>query len=323
MKAIVQDGYGPPERVLRLGQADTPSPTEDTVLVRVHASSVNSGDWRRVYGEPLLVRLIEGLRRPRTVLVGVDVAGVVEAVGSEVTDLKVGDEVYGMRNGAFAEYVVGRNFVAKPANLTLEQAAAVPAAACTALQAVRDHGQVAAGQRVLINGAGGGVGSFAVQIAKAHGAELTAVTRTDCLELAALLGADHTIDYTRQDFTRAGRRYDLIVDCAGSPSVGAFRRALEPNGRLVLVAAGRARRFGVIGRFVGSQLRRRVLRQAVYGFIAHGPFNENLLAIKALIEAGKVRPAIERNYPLSEAAAAIERARSELVRGKLVIKVVD
>ena len=321
MRAIVQHRYGPPADVLELrDDVDKPHVTDAGVLVRVHASSVNSGDWRRVTARPFLVRLFEGLRRPRTPLVGSDAAGVVEAVGKDATHVTVGDEVYGMRSGAFAEYVSGQSFVSKPQNLSFEQAAAVPAAGCTALQALRDRGNVQPGQKVLVYGAGGGVGTFAVQIAKAFGAEVTAVTSTDNLDLARSIGADHVIDYRREDFSRSGQRYDLIVDASGRPPVGAFRRALPPAGTLVLVAAG-AGAFGAVGRFVGSQLRRRVLKQRVVVFIASGPFNENLLTLKQLIEAGKITPVIDRTYPLSETADAIRYAETERVRGKVVITV--
>jgi NADPH:quinone reductase-like Zn-dependent oxidoreductase len=275
-----------------------------------------------VLADPFLVRLIEGLRRPKSAHLGVDVAGVVEAIGRDVTDVKVGDGVYGMGAGAFGEYAAGRSFVAKPVNLGFEQAAAVPAAACTALQAVRDRGQVAAGQRVLVNGAGGGVGSFAVQIAKAVGAEVTGVTSPDKLDLVHSIGADHVIDYTAEDFTRGGRRYDVIIDVGGNRSVAAFRRALVPAGTLVLVAAGKGL-FGSVGRFIGGAVRRRILRQRVVMFIAGGPFHENLRTLTELVEAGKVRPVIDRTYPLTEIGEAIGYAASERTRGKIVIEVAD
>lgn len=319
MRAIVQDRYGHPEAVLKLADVDKPALADDAVLVRVRAASVNAGDWRRVLGEPLLVRFIEGIRRPKNRLVGGDAAGGVEAVGSAVTELKPGDEVFGMRRGAFAEYVSGKAFVRKPTNMSFEEAAAVPAAGCTALQAVRDKGAVQKGQHVLINGAGGGVGTFAVQIAKAFGAQVTAVTRTDCLEMVRSLGPDQILDYTREDFSRGGQRYDVIVDCGGSPSVATFRRALTPDGTLVLVAAGKGR-LGVIGRLVGSQLRRRVLKQRVVNFIATGPFNENLETLRALVEAGKIRSVIDRTYPLSETPEALRYVATERARGKVVIR---
>ncbi|CAN5647771.1 NAD(P)-dependent alcohol dehydrogenase [soil metagenome] len=321
MRAIVQHGYGAPAQVLELrDDVDKPEVADVGVLVRVHASSLNSGDWRRVLADPFLVRLMEGLRRPKTRLLGGDAAGVVEAVGKDVTDISVGDEVYGLRTGAYGEYVSGQSFVSKPHNLTFEEAAAVPVAGCTALQAVRDRGNVRPGHKVLINGAGGGVGTFAVQIAKAFGAEVTATTSTGNIDLVRSIGADHVIDYTHEDFTKQGRRYDVIIDCGGKPSIAAFRRALAADGTLVLVAAGKGA-FGALGRFSGSQVRRRVLKQPVVTFIASGPYKENLLALKELIEAGKVKPVIDRTYPLSEIADAVAYAATERARGKVVISI--
>jgi NADPH:quinone reductase-like Zn-dependent oxidoreductase len=320
MKAVVQVGYGAPAGVLRPDEVEKPQVADDGVLVRVRASSVNAQDWRRVRGEPFLLRLSEGLLKPRSGLFGGDAAGIVEEVGKERTDLAPGDEVYGLRSGAFAEYVSGRSFVAKPANLSFEQAAAVPAAGCTALQAVRDRGGVKAGQRVLVNGAGGGVGTFAVQIAKAFGAEVTATTRTECLDVVRSIGTDQTIDYTRESFASASPHYDVIIDCGGSPSVRTFQRVLADGGTLVLVAAGRGR-LGVTGRLIGSQVRARLLGQPVVNFLASGPFNENLLTLKQLIEAGKVRPVIDRTYPLDELIEAIEYVETERACGKVVIRI--
>jgi NADPH:quinone reductase-like Zn-dependent oxidoreductase len=321
VRAIVQHGYGAPAKVLELrNDVEQPQVADAAVLVRVRASSVNSGDWRRVLADPFLVRLMEGLRTPRTRLLGGDAAGVVEAVGKDVTDISVDDEVYGLRTGAYGEYVSGQSFVSKPHNLTFEEAAAVPVAGCTALQAVRDRGNVRPGHKVLINGAGGGVGTFAVQIAKAFGAEVTATTSTDNVDLVRSIGADHVIDYTHDDFTQMGQRYDVIVDCGGTPSIAAFRRALAADGKLVLVAAGKGA-FGALGRFCGSQVRRRVLKQPIVTFLASGPYKENLLTLKELIEAGKVKPVIDRTYPLSEIADAVLYAATERARGKVVISV--
>ena len=321
VRAVQQHAYGPPVAVLELRtDAERPVPSDDEILVRVRASSVNSGDWRGVTANPFLVRLFNGLSRPKSPLVGVDAAGVAEAVGGNVTGVRAGDEVYGMRNGSFAEYVSGRSFVAKPANLSFEAAAAVPAAACTALQALRDQGNLQPGERVLVNGAGGGVGTFTVQLARAFGADVSATTTADKLELVRSLGAAEVTDYTRADFTTTGNSYDLIVDCGGRPSVAAFRRALAPGGRLVLVAAGKGR-FGSLGRFIGGQLRRRLLRQRVIVFIASAPFDENLLTLKELIEAGKVRPVIDRTYPLERTAEAVAYAATEKVAGKVVITI--
>lgn len=318
MKAIVQHRYGQPEDVLELrDDVEKPVPSDDRALVRVRASSVNAGDWRRVRATPFMVRLIDGVRKPKTPGLGGDAAGVVEAVGKDVTDLKVGDEVYGVRTGAFAEYLTSRMFVAKPANLTFEQAAAVPVAGITALQALRDHGHLQPGQKVLINGSGGGVGTFAVQIANALGGEVTAVTSTANVDLIRSIGANRVIDYTREDFTRSGQRYDLVVDIGGTPSLGACRRAVTPGGRLVLVGAGKGA-AGPLGRMVVGLVRSRVLRQRITAFIAKVN-TEDLVTLRELIEAGKVTPVIDRTFPLSEVAEAIRYVETEHARGKVVI----
>jgi NADPH:quinone reductase-like Zn-dependent oxidoreductase len=318
MKAIVHTRYGSPD-VLRLADLDKPLVDDDAALVRVRAASVNSGDWRVVRGEPFLIRSMGGWRRPKEPRLGSDVAGVVEAVGKDVTDLKPGDEVYGVRTGAFAEYVVGRTFVPKPVNLSFEEAAAVPVAACTALQAIRDHGQLEPGQRVAVTGAGGGVGTFAVQIAKAFGGDVTAVTRTAFLDLARSIGADRVIDYTAEDFTRSGARYDLIVDVAGNQSMGVLQQALTPTGRLVLVGAGKGH-VGPLVRMFGGIARARRAGSRIRSFIA-SVTKEDLLTLKDLIEAGKVAPVIDRTYSLSETAQAIRRIESTDARGKIVITI--
>jgi NADPH:quinone reductase-like Zn-dependent oxidoreductase len=317
MKALLHERYGSPDD-LRLAEVDRPTLEDDRVLVRVVASSVNAGDWRRVRAQPFLVRTAEGWRRPRSPLFGADAAGVVEEVGAEVTDLRVGDEVMGIRTGAFAEFVCGANFVPKPSNLTFEQAAAVPIAGVTALQALRDHGALQAGQRVMVNGAGGGVGSFAVQIAKAMGAEVTAVTSTDHLELLRSLGADRVIDYTREDATHSGP-YDLVVDIGGSPSIGKLRGALTSKGTLVMVGAAKGG-IGVLGRIAAGAFRGRVLKQRVRFFIA-GVDKADLLYLKELIEAGKVTPAIDRTYPLAEAGRALRYVEAGHAHGKVVITI--
>jgi NADPH:quinone reductase-like Zn-dependent oxidoreductase len=317
MKALLHERYGSPDD-LRLAEVDRPTLEDDRVLVRVVASSVNAGDWRRVRAQPFLVRTAEGWRRPRSPLFGADAAGVVEEVGAEVTDLRVGDEVMGIRTGAFAEFVCGANFVPKPSNLTFEQAAAVPIAGVTALQALRDHGALQAGQRVMVNGAGGGVGSFAVQIAKAMGAEVTAVTSTDHLELLRSLGADRVIDYTREDATHSGP-YDLVVDIGGTPSIGKLRGALTSKGTLVMVGAAKGG-IGVLGRIAAGAFRGRVLKQRVRFFIA-GVDKADLLYLKELIEAGKVTPAIDRTYPLAEAGRALRYVEAGHAHGKVVITI--
>ncbi len=316
MRAIVQDRYGSPEH-LRVAEVDPPSLTEHGVLVRVHASSINAGDWRRVRAAPILVRAVEGWRRPRSPLLGGDAAGIVEAVGAAVTHLAPGDRVYGIRTGSFAEMVNGRSFSRMPANLGFEEAAAVPIAGVTALQAVRDHGHVRPGHRVLVNGAGGGVGSMAVQIAKADGAEVTAVTGPRTVDLVRGLGADRVIDYTAEDFTRSAGDHDVTIDIGGNRSVRELRRTLTPNGRLVLVGAG-AGRLGPMTRMAGGIIRMRVLRQRIAMFIAAVRV-EDLDALTDLIEAGKLRPAIDRTYPLEQVPEAMRYVESGQARGKVVI----
>jgi NADPH:quinone reductase-like Zn-dependent oxidoreductase len=320
MRAIVQNGYGEPGRVLAFAEVDRPVPGENQLLVRVVATSANAGDWRRVYATPFFIRMMIGLRSPKKPQeIGGDAAGVVEAVGPGDTALKIGDEVFGIRSGAFAEYVAGQNFVRKPANLTFEQAATVPIAGVTALQALQKHGNVQPGQKVLINGAGGGVGTFAVQIAKALGAETTAVTSTDKLELMRTLGADHVVDYTRDDFTRGGGKYDLIVDIGGNHTVRAMRRVLSDGGKLVMTGAGHGR-FGVMGRVFGGSIRKRLGQPLVF-YIATGPYQEQLTTLREMIEAGKVAPVVDRTYALSDVAEAMRYIRSEKARGKVAITV--
>ena len=319
MRAVVQTGYGDPSRVLELRQVDEPVIADDQVLVRVAATSINSGDWRRVYASPRFIRLMVGIRRPKKPELGGDVAGVVEKIGPAVTHLKVGDEVYGIRSGAFADYSAGMSFTRKPANLSLEEAATVPIAGVTAYQALVVHGKVQAGEKVVINGAGGGVGSFATQIAKALGAEVTAVTSSANAEMVRGLGADQVVDYSRDDFTKSGQKYDLIVEVGGDQSIGAMRKALTPNGRIVLVGAGR-RGFGVLGRLVGSTLRRR-LGQPLAFFIADGPYRDQLDALREMIEAGSVRPVIDRTYSIDQIADAIRYAATEKTRGKIAVTV--
>jgi len=319
MRAMIQEGYGRPDRVLRLAEVDAPVVEDDRALVRVRATSVNAGDWRRVRANPLIVRFVEGIRRPRSPLFGGDVAGIVEAVGSEITHLSPGDEVYGIRTGAFAEYVASKNMARKPANLTLEEAAAVPIAGVTALQAVRERGDLQPGQRVLINGAGGGVGTMCVQIAKAFGGEVTAVTRTANIDTMRSIGADRVIDHQTADFSRDGSRYDLIIDIGGNRPIRSLRRVLAPGGRIVLVGAGHGG-AGAMGRFVGGAVRRRILRQPIIVFIADVK-REDLESLTELIEAGKLRPVIERTYPLDELPAALRHVEEGRARGKVVVTV--
>jgi NADPH:quinone reductase-like Zn-dependent oxidoreductase len=319
MKAIVQDRFGPPD-VLELRETDQPEVGDDQVLVRVRAASVNPADWYLMAGVPYLARPQMGLRRPRTRL-GIDLAGVVEAVGGNVTRLRVGDEVFGPGGGALAEYaaVAADALVPKPANLSFEQAAAVPVAALTALQGLRDKGRVRPGQRVLVNGASGGVGTFAVQLAKSFGAEVTGVCSTRNLGLVGSLGADHVIDYTREDFTRGDRRYDLLLDVAGSRPWAACRRVLEPQATLVMVGAPKGSRLlGPLDHIVKVRLASLRASQKVAFFISKAR-HQDLVVLQELLAAGTVTPVVERTYPLPEAADALRYLGEGHARGKLVV----
>ena len=306
-------------RVLRIADIARPAVGPGQVLVRVRASSVNAGDWRRVRASPSVVRVVEGIRRPRAATPGGDVAGIVEEVGAGVTALRPGDAAFGVRTGAFAEFVSGSAFVAKPANLSFEEAAAMPIAGMTALQALRDKAGVSPGQRVLVNGAGGGVGTFAVQLAKAMGTEVTGVTSSESVDLVRSLGAHDVIDYTKEDFAGRSQRYDVIIDIGGTPSLAACRRALTPDGVLVLVGAGKGR-GGPLARLVAGTARQRVLRQRIVGFIAKVT-TEDLLALKELAEAGKVCSVVDRTYPLGETAEALRYVEQGHARGKVVITI--
>ena len=320
MKAIVQYKYGSPD-VLELREVEKPVVDDDSVLVRVRAASVNALDWHIMRGVPVVVRMMEGLRKPKIPTRGVDVAGLVEEVGRNVTQFQPGDEVFGMRSAAFAEYVCGmeKNFVPKPAGLTFEQAAAVPVAAETALQGLRDKGQIRPGQKVLINGASGGVGTFAVQIAKSFGADVTGVCSPRNVDMVRSIGAERVIDYTREDFTRDGQRYDLIFDVAGNHSSSDCRRALSPNGTLVL-AGQSGRKKPTILPFLTTPVVSRFVRQKLVTFVTKHS-NEDLVALKELSEAGKVTPVIDRRYPLREVPEAIRYLGEGHPRGKVVITV--
>jgi NADPH:quinone reductase-like Zn-dependent oxidoreductase len=316
MKAIRQLGYGRPDHVLRLEQVAAPVAADDQVMVRVRASSINSADCRAVLADPFLVRLMGGLRSPKDPEVGRDVCGVVEAVGGRVTGLEVGDEVYGHAAGALGELVVGRTFVAKPANVSFEQAAAVPTAGSTALQAVRDHGAAKPGDKVLVNGAGGGVGTFAVQVAAALGAQVTAVTGADKLEMVRTLGATTVLDRATDDFTRNRGAYDVIVDIGGDHSLGASLKALKPGGRLVMVGAHK----GVLRRVIAGSLRRRFLKQPAIFFVANVNTTD-LVTLREWVEAGKVKPVIDRTYPLERTADAVAYAEGQQAAGKVIVTV--
>jgi NADPH:quinone reductase-like Zn-dependent oxidoreductase len=322
MKAIVYERYGSPD-VLELKEIDRPEPKDDQVLVKVHAASVNPVDWHSMRGVPSLVRLGGGLRKPKDTGLGADVAGRVEAVGKAVTEFQPGDEVFGMTIKTLAEYVCvsAEGVVPKPDNLTFEQAAAVPVAAITALQGLRDKGQIKPGQKVLVNGASGGVGTFAVQIAKSFGAAVTGVCSTRNLEMVRSIGADQVIDYTREDFTRKGQPYDLILDAAGYSSLADCRRVLASDGTLVLVGAGDGRSMIRIGaRLFKALLWSRFGRQKFVFFVAKRT-KDDLVFLKELLEAGKVVPVIDRQYSLAEVPEAIRYLEAGHAQGKVVITV--
>jgi NADPH:quinone reductase-like Zn-dependent oxidoreductase len=315
----VKTGYGPPS-VLQLQDREKPLPTDREVLVKVHASSVNALDWR-LFTFPLPVRRLIGLgfRQPKDQTCGADVAGTVEAVGAAVTQFRPGDAVFGMKRGAFAEYVCPpqERLVLKPANVSFEAAAAVPVAALTALQAIRDQGRIQPGQKVLINGAGGGVGTFAVQIAKAFGAEVTAVCSTRNQDVARSLGADAVIDYTREDFTTGAQRYDVILNVNGKQPMLACGRALSRDGTYVWVGGSLA---AMVQTWFPGLLLSRFGRRTFRGIMAHAN-QKDLLVLKQLLETGKVVPAIDRRYPLARVADAVNYLLAGHASGKVVITV--
>jgi NADPH:quinone reductase-like Zn-dependent oxidoreductase len=326
MKAIVRETYGSPD-VLELREVATPVPGDRGVLVRVRAASVNPLDWHMLRAEPSLIRMMTGLRRPKRRGMGVDAAGIVEAVGSKVSRLRPGDEVFGTGDGAFAEYLVAdeKKLALKPANVTFGQAAALPVAGISALQALRDKGRIQPGQEVLINGAAGGVGTFAVQIARAFGANVTGVCSTRNVEMVRALGATRVIDYTQEDFTRGKVRYDVIVDIADNHSLADYRRVLTRNGILVsLGAAGGPGEQPGTGRiFLGmlqTILLSAVVSQKLALFLAKVTA-EDLDALRELVEAGKVTPVIDREYPLAEVPDAIRHVETGHARGKVVIRI--
>ena len=327
MKAIRYDRYGSPD-VLELRDIDMPAVSDDDVLVRVRAASVNPLDWHFMRGAPYLVRMVAGLSRPRASAsrLGADMAGVVEAVGKNVTGFRPGDEVFGGRDdrGTLAEYISIRQdgaVLAKPATLTFEQAAAVPVAAVTALQALCDKGRIQPGHKVLVNGASGGVGTYAVQIAKALGAKVTGVCSTANVEMVASIGADQVIDYTREDFTKARGEYDVVIDIAGSRTLAQTRRVLVPKGVLVGVGGpDKGRWIGPLARSAGMALLSPVVRQRMAFFLAHQN-KDDLGVLRELLEAGQVTPVIDRTYPLSEVAEAIGYLEQGHAKGKVVITV--
>jgi NADPH:quinone reductase-like Zn-dependent oxidoreductase len=311
MRACVSYVYGDPS----VQEIDKPALAADRILVRVHAAGVNPLDVHEVRGTPLFARPLLGMRGPKNSRRGVDAAGTVEAVGDDVTEFRPGDEVFGSCRGAFAEYVVGKetSFVAKPARLSFEQAAAIPAAGATALQALRDRGGIQAGQNVLVNGAAGGVGTFAVQLAKAFGAEVTGVCSTRNVELVRSLGADHVVDYTVDDFTRSGNEYDLIVNAVDSRSSRDLRRALAPGGKAVLVAGG-------LGQLLaGAALKRFTSRKLLP--MAATVEKDDLLVLREMVDAGALTPVVDRTYPLDETPEAIRYVEAGHARGKVVVTV--
>jgi len=323
MQAITQDAYGSVD-VLRFGRTARPEIADNEVLVRVHAAGLDRGTWHMMAGKPYLLRVIGfGFRRPKNKVPGLDVAGTVVAVGSAVTGFSAGNEVFGMSRGAFAEYAAVRadKLASKPANLTFAQAAVVPISAGTAIQALTDAGHVQQGQKVLITGASGGVGSYAVQLAKAFGAEVTAVASSSKLDLMRSLGADHVIDYTKDDFADGEHRYDLIIDIAGNPKLSRLRRALTPKGTAVIVGGeeggnftggfGRSLRAPFVSLFVGQRL----------AMLASKERASDLERLTPLIEAGKVMPSVDRTYALSEVPEAMRHLEAGNVRGKVVITI--
>lgn len=322
MKGIRFYAYGSPE-VLTLEDLDMPAVGADDVLVRVQAASVNPVDWHMMRGSPYITRAQGGLTRPKANTLGYDLAGQVEAVGSSVTTLQVGDEVFALQQGAFAEYVTMRHdagVLKKPARLTPEQAASVPVAALTAYQALRHHGRLQPGQRLLVNGAAGGVGTFAVQIGKALGAEVTGVCSSRNVELVRDLGADHVIDYTTAEFTRSGQRYDLLLDNVGNHPLLACRRILTPRGTLILNSGSGDGLLGPLARVLRGLALSPFVRQRLVFFVA-SPNRDDLAALSDLFESGKVTPVLDRTYPLSEVPEAISYLEGGHARGKVVITI--
>jgi NADPH:quinone reductase-like Zn-dependent oxidoreductase len=321
MTAIVYCDYGSPE-VLKLDTVAKPVAGDSQVVVRVRAASVNPLDWHYLRGTPYIGRIGMGLRKPKVIRLGVDFAGTVESVGRGVTRFKPGDEVFGARTGAFAQYVTVREdrVVSKPSNATFEQAAAVPVAAITALQGLRDHGNVGPGQRVLINGASGGVGTFAVQIAKWLGAEVTGVSSTRNVELVLSIGADAVVDYTKADFTRGALRYDVIIDNVGNHSLTDLRRVLTPTGRYVMIGGPSGRWVDPLPRVLALAVQSWFVDQDMRFFLSQLK-QEDLATLHDLIEAGRIIPVIDRRYTLSQVPEAIEYLETGRARGKVVIVV--
>ncbi len=318
MKAIIHTRYGSPD-VLQLKEVEKPVPNDGQILVKIHAASANPADWHEMRGEPFLARLTFGLRKPKDVRLGTDIAGHVEAVGSKVTRFHPGDEVFGTCAGGFAEYATASEtkLVLKPANISFEEAAAVPVAAITALQGLRDKGKIHSGQKVLVNAASGGVGTFAVQIAKSFGTEVTGVSSTRNLDMVHSIGADHVIDYTKEDFTKNGQGYDLIYDAVGNHSVSDYKRALRPQGICAIAGfttLSRLLEHVLLGPLISATGKKKI------GLMGLAKITQKDLALlKELLEDGKVKPVIDKRYLLGETADAIRYLEGKHARGKVII----
>jgi NADPH:quinone reductase-like Zn-dependent oxidoreductase len=318
MKAAIFELYGPPD-VLKVKEIEKPTPTDDEVLIRVRATSVNPAEWYSMTGL-FLARFGNGFFKPKDTRLGTDYAGVVEAVGKNMTQFKPGDSVFGARDGAFAEYVCAKNFVIpKPTTITFEEAGGVAIAAMTALQGLRDHGKLQPGQNVLINGASGGVGTFAVQIAKVLGAEVTAVCSTSNVKLIGSLGADHVIDYTKEDFTRSGKKYDLILDIAGSRSWREYKRVLKPDSNFVIVGAPKGNKIiGPLAHIIPLRLASLRASQHVVFFVATFKC-EDFILLKEMFERGQLRTVVDRVYPLHEISDAMRYLGTGHAKGKIIV----
>ncbi len=321
MKAAVYTQYGPPDVVVQITDVEKPVPKDNELLLKVHAAGVNPLDWRLMQGGPYLVRILLGLGKPKIKRPGVDVSGQVEAVGKNATQFKPGDAVFGLCKGTFAEYACAPEsaFVIKPDNITFEQAAAVPVAALTALQGLRDRGHIQPSQKVLINGAAGGVGTFAVQIAKSFGAQVTAVCSTGNVDMVRAIGADQVIDYAQEDFTNANERYDIIFDNVGNHSLSACRRLLNPKGTVLMVGDQTGRGIlSLLTRLIAALAWSRFISQKFLFFIAKLN-QQDLTALCELMAKGKVTPVLDRCYKLTDAAEALRYATEQHARGKVVI----
>jgi len=335
MKAAVYTRYGPPDVVVQIAEVDKPVPGDNEVLIKVRAASVNPIDGGLMKGRPYIARLMTGLRTPRVTRLGVDVSGEVEAIGSNVARFKPRDEVFGVCirdphasglkawvcQGAFAEYVCApaSRLVVKPDNVSFEHAASVPLAAFTALQGLRDKGRIQPGRKVVVNGAAGGVGTFAVQIAKAFGAEVTGVCSATNVDMVRSIGADHVVDYTKEDFTKRGQRYDLIFDCVGNHPLSAYRRTLNPKGIAIMVGDRTGRgMIRLLSRLIAASVLSRFMEQKLVTFLAM-PTTEDLAVMREFIQTGKVKPVVDRRYSLSQTAEAIAYLEKGHSRGKVVI----